>query len=172
MSNNQPPGATPIALAVIMLAAAVLAVLGAYMFTGHHTSNAGEAAFVRACVMPDEPSDARCRDRSAIKDAWGIDIDAMIENRRALMAATARRMVAGELLNRTAYEQCIAARQCAPVPLLPDHIDTASLASSTAYLDTRKAFWQLAEGTVLTPEICAFMDICRAMRAAGVVTFP
>lgn len=171
MSTNQQPGKTSTALMAVMAAAAALAIIGAYMFIGK-ISEDGTAAFVRACVLPDEPTDVTCRDKAAIKDAWGIDIDLLIEQRRALMVSTVRRMVSGELIKRDVYQHCIAAAECAPVPMLPDHIDSAALASTTAYLDTRKAFWQLAEDSPLTPEICTFMDICRAMRAAGVVTVP
>jgi hypothetical protein len=155
----------------VMVAVAALSIIGAYMFIGHKAEG-GAAGFVRACVLPDEPTDERCRSKSAIKAAWDIDIDQMIEQRRVLMVSTVRRMVSGELIKRDVYQNCIIAGECAPVPMLPDHIDSAALASTTAYLDTRKAFWQLADDSPLTPEICTFMDICRAMRAAGVVTVP
>jgi hypothetical protein len=156
---------------IVMVAAAALAIVGAYMFIGKKAEG-GAAAFIRACVMPDELTDSRCRNKADIKAAWGVDIDQMIEQRRVLMVATVRLMVGGTMTKRDVYESCIAAGQCAPVPTLPDHVDAAAIASTTDYLETRKAFWQLAEDSPLTPEICNFMDICRAMRAAGVVTVP
>ena len=171
MTTHQQPGTRSTAMIVIMVAVAALAIIGGYMFIGKKAES-GAAAFVRACILPDEPTDPRCRSKADIKTAWEIDIDQLIEQRRALMVSTVRRMVSGELTKRDIYESCIIAGECAPVPLLPDHIDAAAIASSTDYLDTRKAFWQLAEDSPLTPEICNFMDICRAMRTAGVVTVP
>lgn len=169
MSSQPSPGTMPAVLIIVMVAAAILAIFGSYMMLAQKAGG-GEVAFIRACVLPDDPTDVDCRAKSAIKDKWDIDIDQMIEQRRVLMVATVRRMINGELLKRDVYESCIAVRECAPVPLLPDYVDSAALASTHAYLDTRKAFWQLAEDSPLTPEICTFMDICRAMRAAGVVT--
>lgn len=169
MSTTQQPGKTSAILIAVM--AAALAIIGTYMILGK-ISGDGTAAFVRACVLPDTPTDPACRDKAAIRDAWGIDIDQLIERRRVLMVSTVRRMAGGEITKRGVYESCIAAGECAPVPVLPDHVDAAAIASTTDYLETRKAFWQLAEDSPLTPEICNFMDICRAMRAAGVVTIP
>lgn len=164
--------APAILIAAIVLGVA-LAGLAVYMWAARGAAPAaspGAAAFVQTCVLPAAPADARCRSKADIQSAWGLDVDAMIEERRTLMVATVKRMLNGELSRRGIYESCIMQGQCAPVPLLPDGTDPNAVAAGNEFLDTRKAFWQLAADSPLTPEICGFMDICRAMRAAGVIT--
>ncbi len=176
MSTEDQPQKTPRSLVAVMIMAVVAALLAGYLMAAGPDAAPkapeGVAAFVKTCVMPDEPTDARCKNKADILAAWDVDIDALIEQRRVLMVSTVKRMVNGELRRHHLYENCIQQGDCAPVPLLPDNVDAASIASGNAYLTTRKAFWQLAENSPLTPEICQFMDICRAMQAAGVITVP
>ena len=87
------------------------------------------------------------------------------------MVATDRRVAKGELRQVSAYEACIHAGDCAPVPLLPASADSAQVATGSAYLETRKAFWQLTENSPLTPEICSFIPVCKALRQSGAVKF-
>jgi hypothetical protein len=176
MSTDGQPQKTSRALIAVMAVAVVAALLAGYMMAAEPDAapNApqGVAGFVKTCVMPDEPSDARCKNKADILSAWGVDVDDLIEQRRLLMVSTVKRMLSGELSRHNLYESCIHQGACAPVPLLPDTVDPAAIASGNSYLATRKAFWQLAENSPLTPEICLFMDICRAMQAAGVITVP
>lgn len=168
--HTQPgDGAMPPLLMVVMAVALLMAGYGVYMMASRAPSGTGVGAFVRACVQPETPRDERCRSKDGIRAAWGVDVDAAIEERRALMVATVRRMVNGELTRRGVYDACVMRGECAPVPLLPAHVDPAAVEGGNDYLETRVAFWQLSEDTPLTPEICGFMDICRAMTALGVV---
>lgn len=128
--------------------------------------------FMESCVRTTTPDKRLCGSLAAIRTHFNIDAADLIERRRALMATTAQRMAAGELRKPSHYQACIDRMECAPVPLLPTGVTAASVADSNAHLETREAFWQLAQGSPLTPQICRFIEICHALRHTGAITFP
>lgn len=134
-------------------------------------SVSGSQRFMETCVTIEVPQDEVCKSKSAIQDKFKISADALIERRRMMMVSTVQRIMSGELRKADAYHACIQRGECLPVPLLPENTDIARVASGQEYLDTRKAFWQLSENSKLTPEICAFIDVCKALQATGAITF-
>lgn len=156
--------------------ALVIALMGACIYLGFRDNlPAGNAdMFMEACVdkpLAGSTPGEYCHQISTIRRAYGVDPAVMIERQRILMAKTARRVASGELKRASAYEACISKGECAPVPLLPDNADRNAVAGGSAYLETRKAFWQLTENHALTPEICTFIPVCKALRQAGAITF-
>lgn len=128
--------------------------------------------FMQSCVRTAIPDKRLCGSLDAIRSHFNIDAATLIEQRRALMAKTAKRMAAGELRKPSHYQACIDRQECAAVPLLPAGVTAASVAASNAHLETREAFWQLTEDSRLTPQICRFIEICHALRHTGAITFP
>jgi hypothetical protein len=154
---------------MLCLLVGAASVLGYQMWT--HKNTAPPAGFIDSCVNTDKPNPRKCGSRESIRAHFSVDVDAAIERRRALMESTARRIASGELQRQDLYQACIARKECASVPLLPAGVAAADIAEGKAHLKTRKAFWQLAQGEALSPEICDYIDVCRAMHKAGVVTF-
>jgi hypothetical protein len=158
-----------------LVGALLIALTGTLFYLGFHDNRRGNPdMFMQACVdgpLAGHAAGSYCGDIAAIRRAYGVDPTVLIEQRRVLMVKTARRVARGELKQLSAYESCIHDGECAPVPLLPANVDSARVAGGSQYLETRKAFWQLTENSKLTPEICTFIPVCKALRQSGAIRF-
>lgn len=127
------------------------------------------------CVEPalkGRPIMRECRDAAWIQDVYNIDVQEEIELFLVRMQKTAKDVKDGRIKSGNQYQQCIAQKRCAPIPLLPEDVKAEGLANdSTQYADIRKAFWDLADGKMLNETVCASMTLCRAMMIAGVISF-
>lgn len=161
----------------LVFALVILALLlaGAAVFLAGRIASGPRApsahAFMTDCVWAATPHPQRCGSFDAIRSRYGIDAAELIERRHNAMMMTARRLVSGELRDPARYQDCIRRGECTTIPLLPAGVKAADVAGTDQHMATRTAFWQLARGRNLTPEVCAFMDICRALHQSGAMTF-
>jgi hypothetical protein len=89
------------------------------------------------------------------------------------MKRTAQRIQDGNLKTKKAYQQCLTNKTCAIIPLLPANVDAEQIEQqSTDHIKTRRMFWSLINDTQISPEICEFIDLCRALRNSGVTPIP
>lgn len=113
-----------------------------------------------------------CASLDAIRAAYRVDALDQLAQAQGLMVMTARRIVNGDILDDKDLNACIAQGACAPVPLPP--AGDRAKASSELSPQSRRArddFWRLASGDALGPELCAYMDICRALYKIGLISF-
>lgn len=131
--------------------------------------------FAENCVTPamrQQPVAGFCRDATLIQQHYRINVPAEIDIFMRRMQKTAQDIESGRIRTGSQYQQCIAEKRCAPIPLLPEDVDAEKLVNdSTQHIEIRKAFWDLVEGRGLTPGICNAMTLCRSMLATGVVSF-
>ncbi len=127
------------------------------------------------CIKPAlkrQPVPGFCRTPEGIQDMYRIDVQAEMEKYLRRMQKTAKDIQDGRIESASQYQNCIAQRQCAPIPLLPDDVAPDTLdPKSTQYADIRQAFWDLVEEKGITAPICLSMTLCRGLRATGVVDF-
>lgn len=131
--------------------------------------------FAEQCVTPalaQRPVIGACRDAKVIENVYRIDIQAEIDSFLRRMQRTAQEVQEERLRTGNQYQQCIAEKRCAPIPLLPDNVDADKLVNdSTQHLAVRQAFWDLVEARGLTQSVCNAMVLCRAMVHTGVLNF-
>jgi hypothetical protein len=113
-----------------------------------------------------------CRSSALIQQNYGIDINNMIDSQFMKMKKTAQSIEQGRIKNKRQLERCLTQKNCAMIPLLPMGIEAEEInQTSNLFLDTREMFWELVDKsqTEISPRICEFMDLCRAMRDLNVV---
>lgn len=135
-----------------------------------------ESRFMRECVEVADnlkPLPETCRSEDSIRQAYGgLDVRVLIEKKRSRMSATARRIASGELQDPLRYKECIARGECAAVPLLPPALSGADIAQLTpTQQQISAAFWDLAEGDMLTAPVCESIPECRVLHSSGAFDF-
>ncbi len=124
--------------------------------------------FAHDCIEPEEEPAKACGDLSAIRLKYNIDIMAALNTYRNKMAQTAQKIVDGKITKKIDYMNCLSSKQCAEVPLLPPDVDADMIdPESDDFLQIRKPFWQLVNDKSITPEICAWIGLCRALGKTG-----
>lgn len=131
--------------------------------------------FAEVCVTPalaQRPVPGICRDARAIRDTFRIDVKREIDSFLARMQLTAKEVESARIRSGSQYQQCIAEKRCAPIPLLPENVDADSLVNdSVQHLVVRQGFWDLVEERGLTNNVCQAMVLCRAMLQTGLLNF-
>lgn len=131
--------------------------------------------FTEICIAPvlaGKDVGEACRTVEHIQETYNVDIKALIENRRARLADTARRIATGELQDPLVYKACIARGDCEDVPLLPPDVDTSDPSKLTRdQLAISTAFWDLAEKDKMTKPVCDLISECRVMVKLSVVDY-
>lgn len=131
--------------------------------------------FSRDCVekaLNKQPVAQNCRTADSIRDAYNIDIQKEINHFMGRMQSTAIKVKDGGITSGQQYQSCIAQRNCAPIPLLPENVDAEKISvRSKEYAEVRRAFWDLVEKKGLTKDICLSMLLCKAMNITGAVAF-
>ena len=131
-------------------------------------------AFANDCVNPGlkgEPVSAKCRTQSSIQTNYNVNVMQLINAHHAKMRRTAERVQQGEFNTKQAFSGCLKSKQCAMIPLLPESVNMDQFdEKSDQYIDIRRSFWTLVNTDQLTPGICDFFDLCKAMKSSGVVT--
>lgn len=133
--------------------------------------------FAEDCVRPAltraNPANPACRSEAGILDEYKIDVKEAINAHFRKMQSTARRIEEGQLSDKNQYQNCLRQKQCAMIPLLPANVDAEALSrDSQDYIDIRQAFWSLINDTTLSPAVCEYMLLCRAMRNSSIVPIP
>jgi hypothetical protein len=130
-------------------------------------------AFAEDCVRPgsrNHATPAVCRSNYSIQDKYNIDPVSLINTEYKKMKRTAERIEQGKMKNKREYQRCLNNKTCSIIPLLPANVDPNSIdRQSQDHLLTRRMFWSLINDQNISPEICEFMDLCRAMRNTGVM---
>lgn len=124
--------------------------------------------FSNDCIAPalhNQKPGIHCNSQNSIRSEYNIDAFDMVNEHYKVMQSTAKRVESGRLKSKKQYQQCLANKTCAIIPLLPANVDAESIdRQSQDYLPTRKMFWSLVNDPKISPEICEFMDLCRALR--------
>ncbi len=126
--------------------------------------------FARDCIEPDDITVKACTSLSAIRQRYNIDVMAVLNAYRAKMARTAQKVVDGKITKKIDYTNCLSSKQCAEIPLLPPEVSADQInTESDDYIQIRKPFWQLVNDKTITPEICAWIGLCRALGKTGAI---
>lgn len=150
---------------------AAIAIVAFFSITGFYFSqhqnlsgkirNPAEANFYKICVSPvlsGTEISLTCKTAQDIEKNFGIDVFFLLEQEKSRMIMTARRLVSAEIADGEAYKKCLKEGECAPVPL-----------PSKDSPKNEEMFWHLAENVTLTPDLCDFMELCRALSVMGIV---
>lgn len=114
-----------------------------------------------------------CRAAATIQHEYNIDPLALVNQHFARMKRTAQRIESGDMKSKKQYQTCLNNKTCALIPLLPANVDPESIdRQSNSHIVTRKMFWSLINDKTISPEICEFMDLCRALRDMNVMPLP
>lgn len=126
-------------------------------------------AYRRECVDAANPPE-QCRSAATIKSVYGVDVWEMLEIEQGRTIMTARRIDDGTLETMEDYERCLKEELCRPVPLPPQKArHNEKLLNAPETVKARKLFRHLADDGSLTPDVCAIIDVCRAMTEAGLL---
>lgn len=124
--------------------------------------------FAQDCIEPENEPEKVCSSISAILQKYNIDVTATLNAYRNKMAQTAQKIVDGKITKKIDYMNCLSSKQCAEVPLLPPDVDADMIdPESDDFLQIRKPFWQLVNDKTITPEICAWISLCRSLGKTG-----
>lgn len=131
--------------------------------------------FAETCVTPalaGRPVAGLCRDARSIRETFRIDVQQEMDAFLRRMQSTAKDVEAARIRTGSQYQQCIAEKRCAPIPLLPENVDADSLVNDSAqHIPIRQGFWDLVEDRGLTSNVCHAMVLCRAMLNTGLLNF-
>lgn len=129
--------------------------------------------FARECGEPAKrraPVPQQCKTLQGIRDAYGLNIQDVMDEHYAKMKKTARLIADGKMTNKRIYERCVAQKNCAIVPLLPATVENEDLvAQSTDFMDLRQAFWSLVEDENLSRSVCDYMTLCNLLVRMGAI---
>jgi hypothetical protein len=130
--------------------------------------------FSRECFQPaleNRPMAENCHSAKLILDYYNIDINDVIQTHYNKMRKTAQMLQNGQFTNENVYRTCLETKNCAFIPLLPPdaNIDTIT-PRSEEYIEVRRQFWSIIKNNSIRPEVCNFVDLCRVMRDANVIT--
>ena len=127
-------------------------------------------SFAQNCekpIMRNRPVPRQCQTLDAIKETFNIDMRSALLDDFRKMKTTADKIANGRM-NQEAYINCVNAKQCAQVPLMPKDVNLDTFDQrSMEYIEIRRAFWQLVKGDKITPEICQFMYLCTVLNKLG-----
>jgi hypothetical protein len=110
-----------------------------------------------------------CATRAGIEKNYGVNIDDVMAANRARMINTARKIARGDILDDKAYRACIDRGECVDFPMAPegDRKDPSRM-NRPENVAKRRLFWHLVNDGSMTPEVCAAMDVCRALQKIGI----
>lgn len=156
-SLHRTPSLTAVILTLLLVTGAAFAL---WVMTTPAAEEPGILAYLHDCGRAD--SVEACHALDTANAAYKIDVLAEIQNTHARMQATAKRIAKGEL-TAEAYHECVAAQNCATVPMLPENVDPESdAARSDANARISKNFWSLAESETMNADLCNFIPLCAA----------
>lgn len=129
--------------------------------------------FAQDCIEPalkGMNAGQNCKSNASIIDHYNIDAKDLVNKHFSKMKRTAQKIEDGSLKGRRQYQACLNNKTCAIIPLLPASVDPDSIDPQSAqYLSTRKMFWSLINDRQVSPEVCDFIDLCRALRVLDVM---
>jgi hypothetical protein len=129
--------------------------------------------FAEECIEPTlrgVNAQRECKSSNAISNEYNINAKEMVDEHFQKMKRTAQRIEGGQMKSKRQYEACLVNKTCAIIPLLPANVDADSISrQSEDHIATRRMFWSLVNGNQITPELCEFMDLCRALRDLDVI---
>lgn len=122
------------------------------------------AGYMRDCVtgvLRGTAPPESCRSLESAHQAYGVDVWLLLRAEHARASDTARRIVQGQILNDADYRACIGRGECAALPVPRDVKDPARQEQAL------KVLRYLAAGGAMNRNICAFVDMCRALVKTG-----
>ncbi|PCI01144.1 MAG: hypothetical protein COB76_01980 [Alphaproteobacteria bacterium] len=129
--------------------------------------------FAEECIEPSLKGNKAARDcksSSSINDTYGIDALKLVNTHFTRMKRTAQKIEGGQMKSKRQYQRCLVNKTCAIIPLLPAHVEAEDIdRQSQDHIATRTMFWSLVNDPKISPEICEFMDLCRALRDLDVM---
>lgn len=127
------------------------------------------AEYMRDCVtgvlrngaVPDS-----CRTAEAIRQAYDLDVWALLQSEFAATSDTAQKIVRGDLLRQEDYRACLQRGACRLLPLPRKEDSQAQYDATVSYLQ------RLAAGAEMDSYTCSIIDMCRALMKAGLYAPP
>ena len=118
------------------------------------------------------PMAENCHSQNRIADRYNINIITVIQNYYSLMRQTAQAIADDKIKTVEDYRSCLNLKHCAFLPLLPARTLTGGISSATDnhYQTVRNQFESILKHSSVQPETCDFMDLCRIMRDANIIT--
>lgn len=125
------------------------------------------------CVTPalkGESVNRTCRSVQLIENKYGFNVQDLINTHYRKMQNTAKSLEKGRIKTKAHLLNCIKAKNCTTIPLLPAGVDVENFdEESNDYATIRTQFWSLINDKKISPENCEFMTLCRAMRNIGAI---
>lgn len=135
--------------------------------------------FNEDCVQPalaNKPMAGQCGSLDTITEYYHIDIKRTMSTHYARMKSTAKQIQNGKLNKRSAYAQCLKAKTCATIPLLPKGVDANNIdPTGRDYIEVREAFWSIINDKRMSAATCNQTTLCKAlvtMRAVDIKRLP
>ncbi len=132
--------------------------------------------FTKNCVDPvmqsmqaaKVPGD--CASAELIKKNYGVDVKQAVKDYFAKMKQTAQRIESGKMKTAKQYQDCVADKSCAVVPMLPKGVDPEEInPNSGDFIDVRKAFWSVMNDKTVSPEVCEYIKLCKVLVKMNIV---
>ncbi len=106
-----------------------------------------------------------CVSRAAIQERYKLDPLDVLDADQGRMIMAARLAARGEIMDEKDLQACIDEGRCLNFPHPEKGVDE----NSPEGLKIRRLFWHLVNNGSLTPELCQYMDVCRALVKTGIV---
>jgi len=123
--------------------------------------------FSRDCAEPsllNKPTPLECRSFSMIQATYGLDLKNEAKLYFRKMQSTAKKIERGSMKTAQQYRVCVQSKGCAEIPMLPKGVSAENIdPNSNAYIEVRKAYWDLIDKKEITPAVCNFMKLCKVM---------
>ena len=127
--------------------------------------SAGDVAgYMRDCVdgvLKGGAIPESCHNAEGVHQVYGIDIWFLLRAERARAIDTAQRIVSGQILKEKDYRACVKKGDCSDLPLPRSGKNAEQQEAILRFLQS------LADGREIDPQVCAFLDICRALVKVG-----
>jgi|GEM_PF-3250708 len=113
-----------------------------------------------------------CRTAKAMYQEYHVNVWDVMNEQRLRMIYTARMIARGDLMTEADYQACVARAECHIVPLLPGINQNDEKRMSNPDIRAKQdLFWHLVNDGSLRPDLCEYMDVCKALRKIGLIKF-
>lgn len=123
--------------------------------------------FSRNCAEPamqGQKIPGDCASAELIQKNYGIDVKKVVKDYFGKMKKTAQKIEKGQMKTAKQYQDCVADKSCAIVPMLPKGVDPEEIdPNSGDFIDVRKAFWSVVNDKDVTPEVCEYIKLCKVL---------
>lgn len=143
-----------------------------YLYVTYHEGE-NWVGFSRDCAEPamlGSTTPLECRSLAAIEENYGLNLKNEVNAYFRKMKTTAKRVERGQMKTARQYQVCVENKGCAEIPMLPKGVNAEDIdPNSDAYIEVRKAYWNLIDENKITAPVCNHMKLCRVLVKLGIV---